>query len=553
MRFNPITRRHFLQGTGGFTLSLPLLPSLWPKELRSQTQAPKGEFSIMCLQDHGGALKENVVGPLAVQPDHPAFQHQLLYSGGTAGGQGSFTDHFYRFAALDDLLSTPDSGPDSGQLRLSEVIGAPYTQYLNKSLILSGVGYGRRLSHHNGHLGNLATGSGGIPPSASICHLMAQSSSVYPSSTGVTVPHVRVFRHDTTNPDKVFSHNEYGVGLPRSSSSTHGLFNLLFSGGVFPPGSSQPTYVVDQALEAVQSSLSLPNLSVDDKNSLNAYLESLFQVQNNLLALHSCSDEEAPNPNYTYNNLIDPGDLTVSTATMAQTAEILALAIYCGLTRVATIKPLFSTDICNENPEVCFDNPDPDDDGYHQAIAHKSYKPDLNPLQQSLLTESNRRRYLGLFSQFVEKLDALPTEDGGTLLDKGSVYYLDECGTPTLQGPNGLEKIDHDNTDQVCIIAGSSNGYWKTNRYIDYRNYNAHPDLRARPGLLYNQLWANMMMAMGMPPDEYENPATFEGPGYGHYDFSGEYNIQGGEVAFPPPVINQSGDPLPHATYDDED
>ena len=56
------SRRQFLVGTGGFTLALPFLPSLFANTAEAQTYTAKPRFVGMATH-HGGAAPEERIPP----------------------------------------------------------------------------------------------------------------------------------------------------------------------------------------------------------------------------------------------------------------------------------------------------------------------------------------------------------------------------------------------------------------------------------------------------------------------------------------------------------
>ena len=76
MKTPQLNRRQVLRGIGGFTLALPLLPSLLtPSEAKAQAAAPAKRFIQFCT-DHGGVWGSNMF------PADPSAQTQE-YAGRT--------------------------------------------------------------------------------------------------------------------------------------------------------------------------------------------------------------------------------------------------------------------------------------------------------------------------------------------------------------------------------------------------------------------------------------------------------------------------------------
>jgi hypothetical protein len=86
------------------------------------------------------------------------------------------------------------------------------------------------------------------------------------------------------------------------------------------------------------------------------------------------------------------------------------------------------------------------------------------------------------------------------VLDASLVHWSQESGRRTHR-PESIP----------VVTFGSARGFFKTGLHVDYQ----HPSRRTnydRTGLLYGQYLANVLTAMGVPPDEWRRPGNW---GYG--------------------------------------
>ncbi len=112
MRYNPINRRHFLQGVGA-GLALPFLPSLAPKTAHAQTVFPK--YFVAIGTPHGNVPIEDWA-PIEAS----GLTEAQLYSGSASEGR----DHRMRFGRLSDLTrSNTHTYNPSGTPELTRVLG----------------------------------------------------------------------------------------------------------------------------------------------------------------------------------------------------------------------------------------------------------------------------------------------------------------------------------------------------------------------------------------------------------------------------------------------
>ncbi|MBL4683156.1 MAG: hypothetical protein JKY37_01090, partial [Nannocystaceae bacterium] len=173
--------------------------------------------------------------------------------------------------------------------------------------------------------------------------------------------------------------------------------------------------------------------------------------------------------------------------------DVLVTAFICGTSRIATVHP----------GQHWFDGVSEFD--WHQEVAHRADEP-TNLVEQDMLLQSHRNWFKHVLLDLANKLD-VEEADGLTYLDNSLLMYTSESGCRT-----------HNPNDHAMVTIGGAGGWFNTGRFYDYRNRDdmsrslTNDFLTQRPGILYNQWLANVLMSMGVPREEWEAPGE---KGYG--------------------------------------
>lgn len=504
-------RRHFLIGAGGFTLALPVLPSLLSNDARAQAHQQKRFVAI--ASTHGGVPASDMFptdatgdATLELFPGHVAHHGALTR---TVNGSD---------ASLSPTLTAPAD-------RLTDAL-------VSKMNVVRGLGIMKYIGHHTGgHLGNLGRSdqsAGTLIPT--IDQVMAWSDSFYPDLGGVVQRSIHVDSNrggtglswgwsDPTSQTGSVS------GIPAEENSLD-LFDRLFGDVSMQEPAMPRRPVVDRVLDHYRAMTSgrfgdAQRLSSADRARLDEHMQRMYELQRRLesRAAVSCGDLVRPPMAAGFTN----GTLRLTRAPVDERAnadwyqafnEVLATAIMCNVTSLATIYP--------RDPWVDGWN----GNDWHERVAHAGDGPTLG----AHVTNVFRHVFVDLASRLdVEEID------GRTYLDNSLIQYTQESGFVT-----------HFALEVPLVTAGSAGGFFRTGRFVDYRYRESTllprshwDDARAefREGLTWNQYLANVMMAMGLHPSEYENGST---PGYG--DMTVEtYHAE----AFHSGIRNMASDPLP--------
>ncbi len=504
-RFNP-SRRQVLRGAAGFTLALPFLPSLLPREATAGGGPAGGRprrFIALCTE-HGGIWNSNMF------PGDSALTDSIAYAGHTI--------------QRGDLSATVEGD----QARLSHVLQAPADQLtpelVAKLNVIRGIDSTFYIGHHRGgQLGNYADNDGngidgqivGGSPRPTIDQLMAWSDHFYPDLSTI-LERSMVVGHDIS----------WGWSSPATQSgevqalppefSSLAMFNRIFipEDDLTSPRPPVVDRVIEHYLSLRQSDR---RLSAADRRRLDEHLERLDELQRRLEVAVSCGDVPTP-----ANDSLEEWDNSSYHFDPAAQArfwqlfnDVIVTAFLCDTSRIAVMR------VVDHFSAYAGD--------WHQEIAHEAHTVDGS--SQQVLADAHQLFFENVFVDLIRKLD-IDQGDGTTLLDDALVAWSQESGNLT-----------HDSISVPIITAGSAGGSMRTGQFLDYRNMNAGHGPRENSneeqfaGLCYNQWMGTALQAMGLPPESYES---------GEYGGYGEHFIGAGlESFYPSSVLDVQGQWLP--------
>lgn len=523
MKNAKLNRRLFLRGAAGFTLALPVLPSLLEDEAEA---APTGVRRFVAFgTPHGGVWPQNMY------PTDPQGPETMTYGG-----------HPIR---RSDLPMTANNGRNIISPVLSAASDVLTEQIRSKLNLVRGLDVTFYLAHHRGgHLGNYAENDGnGMDGQALTQHrptidqIMAWSDNFYPNLSTILERSLVIGRPgmsaNWSNPG-----SQSGVVqniTPESNSLV--LFNRIFVPDDDPMETRPP--IVDRVIDDYHR-LRQGNrrLSAEDRRRLDDHLDRLDELQRKLNVAVSCGD--IPVPTVSSNEVQNQANPAFHLNASAQAQywsllnDVIVAAFICDTSRIASILAgTYHSDY---------------DGDWHQEIAHQSELPTWpfpntplpdngGPSPQSYTVQHHQRFFEDVFLDLVGKLDAVPDGDG-TLLDRTLVQWTQESGSRT-----------HDPIELPIVTAGSGDEYFRTGQYVDYRNlnspaHNANGDnaVDSHTGLVYNQWLGTVCTAMGLDKNEYESGQY---GGYGELVLSSE-GWYAGQGKYPSAVLDVMGEELPY-------
>jgi hypothetical protein len=463
-RADPAGRRLFLRGLGNTVLALPSLSSLLPRTARAQAVASPIRY-IQVLNPYG-----------ATAP---------LYFGGLTANQRVQPN-----VNVKSLAEVPGE--------LSPILGASFSPWKSKISILRGID---ALSMNPNHQYTYATCASSYevgrdgdeqPPSSgqvSVDTLISRSDKVY----GTNVPAARravnlnpVTGLDNYSNNRSFSWQQSGdaVQMVRPVKQTQAFFDAFVGG--FSSGTSTPTPASanPKELALIQSVYGDykavrdgARISAADRQKLEMYMSLVNDIEKDLRAA-----EQRPAATCAGPAPAAEGDIE---ATITNQFRILAAAMACDLTRVASITLGMSAGYTQRHDE-------------HHGLLR-------DPAPVGIIADL---KLIGVrVTKLLGILDSI-REATGSLLDNSLVYWGMQYGSVRIGAQHNAE-------DMPVLVAGKAGGKLRQGHFIDYRGETATPVRDAdRRGVPINNVLLTFMNCMGLSSSDYEKTA---GSGYGLY------------------------------------
>lgn len=462
------SRRLFLRGAAGFTLALPILPSLTRKAA-------------------------------AADADYRRFVTFMSVNGQR---RHYWPDDMLQAAAQTQIQPHVHARPLSEiQGRISAVIDEGFDPFRSKMSLLAGLD-GMGNNSHNVIIpltgGTTTSGEPGGPPEVpnSIDVVLARSSKFY--STPVPEPVLRL-QPASVNAASWDQGNSISVedgARTTAHWNSEALFNQLFATPVDPPEPpkfdprERQVLVVDRVLEDFQSVRGSTRIGSEDKQRLDQYMDHMHDLQERLsIPPIDCSGVN-----------IDPEDTVDQIYT--NHIDMLVAALACGITRIGTMLCYQSGSAlpgANEHPNTHF---------------NEQSNIDFDLVQNEWIS----RRVLELFT----KMDSFVDPNGETMLDNSITMWSNEMG----------DSMDHSHFGQPTLIAGSAGGRLRTGQFINYETIPTVRWATGGPfmGRPYNQLLTSIMAALGLEPEDWEDGSPGFGmySRIGHQYAAGAYDQYAG-------------------------
>lgn len=468
-------RRQFLTSTGATFLALPPLLSLMTREAAAQSVAQKKIRSVIYINTLG--IDEHQLVPISDPAGlsiHPGAIHT-------------------RYKALDTF---------SGQF--SRMIDSSFTSMYPHMNIVKGLSLcgGNYQGHNLTVLSGSHSGYRDPVYGKSIDVIMEQSTNVYKAGDMVKQKALRI----GGNPGGHFSFDRSGTQLIFSSylQGDTAVFNQIFKGltgtpvGVSQQQQTNSKLVVDKVYADLKALESNKRLSSDDRNILNRYIASMFDVQLKVQTANAgtgpvCAPLTLPLDATTTGNGYyfpsDPGWQVQSTSVVFDNyLEMIRMAFLCDLTRVVVIQSNIWADTAV----------DPNSQG---GLHHECPSSDISADRQ----QWGLKKMLKLASALQSSADP----QGGTLLDNSSILFTNELGSWTAA---------HNTFGIPAVIFGRAGGLLKTGYYVDYSQTNLKNwgGTLYTPGRPYKQLLQSIMQSMGVTKAEYTQFG--DGKGFGEFN-----------------------------------
>jgi uncharacterized protein DUF1552 len=445
MKWNKASRRFFLQGAGA-ALALPVLASLLPQSAQAET-APK---SFIGIGFWNGLYK--MYGPESqLAPKTPENGGALVGFQQAASGH-----HTIHRIGLSEYASA-----NGGQV--SELIDAEFTPYLSKMLMMQGFDYtGLGYYHHSGMFGNwhqTADQSEGNPDMATLDVVIADfyAQMGYPKD-------LVAYSASWRDQDWGCSFNADGTRTTSRFDNPATLWDKYFANAQIPMQLKE--LLVDRVMDDYKALKVNPRLAVEDRQRLEAHISHLAETEAKIKKFAAVCDQLRPDDSLTDRSLI-----------LHTMNNVIVGLISCGMCNVFMG---WAQALINEDP-----------DQWH-VWSHQGYDNDTNTIADQYsydsMIEQNRSVLKDMVLDLAKKLD--------------DVEQLDNSLIVGIQEHN---KRGHESWNVPAIMMGSAGGTFATDQYVDYRNIADRDDFEySRFGFPMNQLYANVLRAMGMTPSQFE-------------------------------------------------
>lgn len=495
VKWDPMTRRHFLIGAGGYALALPILPSLIPR-LAAAAAAGSPAKRFICLWNDHGIIREN-------------------YWPQPSGG-----------VSLPDGATEYDLANVSGDL--SRDFGPRFDPFRSQLLFL------KNLDHYGGgtesHRPSVALGGNaysgdmdyiGDPSQLypTLDQILAASSKIYPTEPRTRLLYQKAIFTDSADSGQSISFKAVGPRMNRdyAITSPKAAFDRLFDpgsggggGGGGGGGSNgaatakaRKLKVVDKLLGAHQALKANRRISSADLQSVDEVLTGLSELQSRVNQINTGGGNPAPPscpslsaPLAGYNETANHSNFE---ALMQAHIDVMVAAIKCGHTKIAALmlgdhNDGFSYRFLIANPSDSFHNNAHNNEG--------PWKPNYdNAVREFAIVY---RWLADRVAYVLEQLNSVEDPvSGRTFLDNTVVFWANNHGLGT-----------HANGQMPVMLAGGR-GVLRRGKLIDYGT-------RAKR-IPYQQVLVTIAEAMGLSRADYE---LYGRKGFGDYNYdSSRYDL----------------------------
>ncbi|NUO49813.1 MAG: DUF1552 domain-containing protein [Polyangiaceae bacterium] len=447
MKFNRKSRRFFLQGAGATLLALPMLESLLPKGV-AMAATPK---SFIGIGAWNGLYR--MYGPDSQLMPRTPESNGSLVGLSKVNVPGCHAIHH----GLLSELATANGG------RISEIIDEEFTPLLPKMMMMQGFDFiGLGWYHHYGQFGNWHRTAGmdeGNPDMATLDNVLAD----WFGSQGLPGD-VVTYSAASNDTDYGCSFRADGTRTASRFSDPGILWDKYFADAQIP--TDFKLLLVDRVLEDYKALKNNPRLGAEDRIRVDNHIEHLYSTQKEVQEVGAVCDQLRPET--------DLGDRGLVLRTMN---DVIVGLISCGM---ANSFMGWAAALVSDDPEQ-----------WH-VWSHAGYDNDNDAIADSVaydgIIAQSKSVMKDMCLDLAKKLDALD--------------QLDNCVIACIQEHN---KRGHESWNVPVITFGGAGGTFKTDQYIDYRNIADRDDVvYSRFGFPINQLYANLLMSMGMPASDFE-------------------------------------------------
>jgi hypothetical protein len=461
-----MSRRQCIKGLGGFSLTLPFLPSLLPSSANAASAPPK-RFAAVCNFD--------------------GYYEKVYYP--SLDADQKFADDVYYRA----LSSIPGD--------LSENFGAYFNALKSKMNIYRGLDIPGSVGHSsaNALCGAARITFGDDAPldlignSRSVDVILGKSPNFYPTS-----PEFLALRGQEPSYDYSVSYDRDSAGKTfRIPFKTHpkDMFQQVFGNRILDPNlqtkfKAKKVMIGDLVLEDYKALMNNQRISRDDKSILDNFITMLqdLNTRMNQQTVITCSKPAAPTAGPYWDALSEAEKAGLFTSYI----DMMVAAMACDITRVGVLSLRIF--------------------GHDHGLSHGNPSDRNNQLAYI----ANNQKIVKIVAEFATKMNQVIEADGTTMLDNSILFW----GMEDSQGPA------HRCESMPSVSFGSAANKIKTGYYMDYRQrpltYIAGRTDFPAMGRSYSQLLITFMKALGLQPNEYLPYG--DGGGFGTYNNNPTYS-----------------------------
>jgi hypothetical protein len=517
MKFDKLSRRMFLQGSGKLALMVPFMGSLLTKESKAQALNIPPRFIFISSQN--GAQRHEQWYPSEI----PMTAHSLY----PANSSENLLAHQYHTGAINYSAANG----------ISPIFDNKFNSFVPKMTFIKGLD--QRFATFGNHEGAALLGNVGAahasmgfcPRIPTIDQLMAYSKDFYPNDgvgyiKSIAINPLGSSRHTGYNFSNPYKRTGSIVYVP-SVSNPYAIFRTLFENTAATSEFQSSTPLVDGVLDDYKRVRSMASLSNSEKIILDDYIDRLAQLELKL------TTDVVPNI-VECRNLTSPESIGSSTVVGKEIDQInllvdmVVLAFQCNRTRVATFH---------------FNRVNGKGEGSSHTVGdwHWASHNPTDPLGNQVLLDIYKWVADNALYPLVNKMNSITESNGLTMLDNSIVHFATSSAN-----------FAHSNTNLPTLLFGSAGGFLKTGLNVDYNNRDA-----SKPyGILHNQYLTNIMTAMGLQKSQWNMSSMgfaksgfpSNADGYGWYTNisgsggSGLYKMSESKTAAPlPGLITASG------------
>lgn len=491
MKYNKVSRRMFLQGSGKLAVMVPFMGSLVSRSANAATVVKPRFIFISC--QNGGQLHEQWF------PSQMPMTSNSLYPANSS--INGMPQHNYFTGGIN--FSTTNG--------ISPIFDQKFNSLVSKMNFIKGLDqrFGIFGNHHGAPLlGNVraAHSSMGFCPSiATIDQLMANSDNFYPNNGDGYVRSISINPFQNGRHTGHYFSNPFNrtgsIDYVPSVQTANSIFRALFDNTSAVSGAPVSTSLVDGVLEDYKRVRNSRDLAGSEKVMLDEYIDKLAQLETKL------NTDVVPNIAQC-RNLTAPSTVSgTEIQNLNLIIDMLVLAFQCDRSRVATLH---------------FNKVNGKGEGSSHTVGdwHWASHNTTDPLGMQVMLDIYKWVADNALYPLVSKMDAVVEANGLTMLDNSIVHFATSSAN-SAHNPKNLP----------TLLFGSAGGFFKTGNYIDYVNRGARRfGNLSEYGILHNQYLTNIMVAMGLKKSDWDmnslgfvkNGFPTNADGYGWYT-----NIEG--------------------------